>query len=188
MNRSLSTHHRVATCLPALNLQTVKIGGRLQPDRAARAARRGMSLLEVMVATVLLLTAVMALSRVAYLARRHATGAADRTQAQLLCQNIMQEILAGARPLAPVSPESFEGNAWVFMVDVEAVPSASLSKITVQVDRLEDETGRLPTEEEMGGFRLVQWMRSAKSPAETSEEGWGADADAGEETPGQAFE
>ena len=69
----------------------------------------------------------------------------------------MQEILAGARPRARVSPEAFEGGAWVYMVDVEAVEGgavegAALSKITVQVDRLKDETGRLPTEDEIDGF------------------------------------
>ena len=81
----------------------------------------GISLLEVMLATVLLLAAVMALSRVAFLARRHAISAEDRSQAQLLCQNILQEVLAGARPLQNVSPEAFEGDNWVYMINVEGV-------------------------------------------------------------------
>ncbi|MHB8972781.1 MAG: type IV pilus modification PilV family protein [Pirellulaceae bacterium] len=143
--------------------------------RPIQAARRGISLMEVMLATVLLLAAVMALSQVAYLARRHAEGAEDRTQAQLFCQNIMQEILAGARPRARVSPEAFEGGAWVYMVDVAAVEGGAvegglLSKITVQVDRLKDDTGRLPTEDEIGGFRLVHWIRTAKSAVRSDEE------------------
>jgi Tfp pilus assembly protein PilV len=139
-----------------------------------------MSLMEVMLATVLLLAAVMALSQVAYLARRHAAGAEDRTQAQLLCQNIMQEILAGARSRTRVSPEAFEGGAWVYMVDVEAVEGATLSKVTVQVDRLKDETSRLPTEDEMTGFRLVHWMRARKSEAAMSDEGRGMEIETGD--------
>jgi Tfp pilus assembly protein PilV len=132
-----------------------------------------------MVATVLLLAAVMALSRVAFLARRHATGAEDRTQAQLFCQNILQEILAGARPLEPVSPEAFEGDAWVYMVDVETVEGVALSKVTVQVERIKDESGRLPTEDEMEGFRLVRWMRTGKSATAMSGESRGAEIETG---------
>jgi Tfp pilus assembly protein PilV len=132
-----------------------------------------------MVATVLLLAAVMALSRVAFLARRHATGAEDRTQAQLFCQNILQEILAGARPLAPVSPEAFEGDAWVYRVDVETVEGAPLSKVTVQVERMKDESSRLPTEDEMEGFRLVRWMRTGELAGAKSDEGRGAEIEMG---------
>ena len=128
--------------------------------------RRGMSLLEVMLATVMLLAAVMALSRVAFLARRHAIRAEDRSQAQLLCQNIVQELLAGARPLQNVSPEAFEGDNWVYMIDVEVVEGTrTLSKITVHVDRMQDETGRLPTEDEMAGYQLVHWMRDSREAA-----------------------
>ena len=35
----------------------------------------------------------------------------------------------------------------------------------MHVDRLEDETGRLPTEDEMAGYQLVHWMRTRKQPA-----------------------
>jgi Tfp pilus assembly protein PilV len=132
--------------------------------------RRGMSLMEVMLATVLLLAAVMALSRVAFLARRHAISAEDRTQAQLLCQNILQEVLAGARPLRNVSPEAFEGDNWVYMIDVESLEGTALSKITVRVDRWKDRTGRLPTEDEMAGYQLVHWMRTGK-PRTSSPDG-----------------
>lgn len=125
-----------------------------------------------MIATVMLLGAVMALSRVAYIARRHATSAEDRSRAQMLCQNILQEVLAGARPAAKVSPEAFEGDNWVYMIDVESIEGTALAKITVRVDRLEDQTGRLPTEDEMtAGYQLVHWMRTGRQPAAAESEG-----------------
>lgn len=137
--------------------------------KAIRARRRGITLMEVMLSTVILLGAVMALSRVAFLARRHAEDAEDRSRAQLFCQNILQEVLAGVRAPQNVAPESFEGDQWVYMIDVEAVEGTELSKITVRVDRLDDTetTGRLPTEDEMrAGYQLVHWMRTGQSSPE----------------------
>jgi Tfp pilus assembly protein PilV len=130
-----------------------------------------------MLATVLMLATVMALSRVAFVARRHAVDAEQRTTAQMLCQNILQEVLCGARPLQNVSPEPFEGDQWVYMIRVESVEGvegvagSTLSKVTVQVDRLEEETARLPTEDEMNGYRLVHWMRTGVQSAGNSEGG-----------------
>ncbi len=132
-----------------------------------RAHRRGMSLLEVMVATVMLLGCVMALSRLAFLARRHAVAAEDRTLSQTYCQNIMQELLSGVRPVSNVSPESFEGGEWVYLVNVETLEQSHLVQISVTVDRLEDPEGTLPTEDEIGGFRLVRWFRSGKHATDT---------------------
>lgn len=127
--------------------------------------RSGMSLLEVIIATTLLLAAVMALSQVAFLARRNATGADQRTRAQEMAQNIVAEMLAGARPVAHVAPTTMEEDEqWIYMIQVEAIEGAALSRVTVQVDRLdaeEEAAVRLPAEDEMGGFRLVHWVRSA---------------------------
>ena len=115
-----------------------------------------------MLSVALLLASVMVLSRIAFLASRHATGAEDRTQAQMHCQNIMQELLAGVRPMQNVPPRSFEGDQWVYMVNVEPVEGSSLSTLVVLVDRLDDENGQLPTEDEMEGYRLVRWVRTDK--------------------------
>ncbi len=136
-----------------------------------RHARRGMSLLEVMIATTLLLASVMALSQVAYVARRHASGAEERTRAQEMAQNIMEEILAGARPATRVAPTSMEEDEqWIYMIQIEPVEGAPLSRVTVQVDRIdeEDELARIPTEDEMGGFRLVHWVRAVPVDATDS--------------------
>jgi hypothetical protein len=117
-----------------------------------------------MLATAMLLTAVMMLSRVAFLARRHAESAEDQTQSQLLCHNLMQEILAGIRPRRSVSPQVLAADVWIYMVDVESLSGSDLSRITVQVDRWDDPTGRLPSEDEMAGYRLVRWVRAGRLP------------------------
>ena len=176
MNQSLPTHRwpRAGRAGWGPGAPALCRVGTAAPARRPPSVRRGMSLLEVMLATVMLLATVMALSRVAFLAGVNAVGAEDRSQAQLLCQNILQEILAGARPMAEVSPEIFEGDNWVYMVaieDVEGLEGVSLARITVQVDRLPDETARLPTEDEMAGYRLVHWVRTGKQPVAGMEGG-----------------
>ena len=84
--------------------------------RRAGARRRGMSLLEVMLSTAMLLASVMMLSRMAFLARKHAEGAEDRSTSQRYCQNVMEEMLAGVRPLQSVSPTLLEGDVWIYKI------------------------------------------------------------------------
>jgi type II secretion system protein I len=119
-----------------------------------------MTLLEVMVATAMVLASVMALSRVAFLARKHTHGAEDRSTAQMHCHNIMEEIACGVRPLQTVAPQEFEGDEWMFSVDVTALDRAGLAQVTVTVDRVEEEEGLMPTEDQLGGYRLVRWIRT----------------------------
>ena len=123
------------------------------------ARRRGTSLLEVMLSTVMLLGCVMALSRVAFLARRHAHGAEDRSLSQIHCQNIVEEMLAGVRPMQNASPTLFEGDEWVYMIDVQEMEQAGLAQVSVTVDRLDDPEGPLPMEDDLVGYRLVRWFR-----------------------------
>jgi Tfp pilus assembly protein PilV len=142
-------------------------------------------------ATVMLLAGAMALAQTAYLARRHATGAEDRTQAQMHCQNIMQELLAGLRPLRKVSPQFMAEGPWLYAIDIEPVnvstpstlstpstPSTlstrpALSRITVTVERSDEETASIPREDTMQGYRLVRWVRAAPS----AESAWESEPD-----------
>ncbi len=130
-----------------------------------RMRRRGISLLEVIIATAVLLSSVMVLSRLAFLARRHAAAGEDRTKAQMLCSNIMSEMMAGTRPQESASPQIFEGDLWMYSVDVEQVGMMPLAKVTVRVFRLPDDpegvSSQLPTDDEVPTYQLVQWMRAA---------------------------
>ncbi len=130
--------------------------GREQPP--IQTHRAGMTLLEVMLATVLVLGSVMALSRLAFLARKHAQSAEDRSVAQRHAQNIAEELAAGLRPLQAVSPGGLEGD-WIYAVQVEALQQPGLASVTVIVDRLDDPEAMMPREDEMGGYRIVRWVR-----------------------------
>ena len=143
---------------------------RSKTSKRSTRRRRGMSLMEVMLATVILLGSVMTLSRVAFLARLHATGSEDRTQAQIHCQNIMQELLAGVRPLTTVSPELFEGDQWIYAIDAQPVEGLRLAEITVTVARADPEESTLPASEELDGYRLVRWMRTGRTSFDVFDE------------------
>jgi hypothetical protein len=125
-----------------------------------------MTLLEVMLALVMLLGSVMALSRLAFLARRHSVSSEDQTQAQLLCQGVMQELLAGIQPLDPVSEQTFdEYPQWIYSIDVQPLGSAPLLAVSVRVVRLPEEQPESlaladPDEDELDGYRLVRWIRT----------------------------
>jgi Tfp pilus assembly protein PilV len=126
--------------------------------------RRGISLLEVIITMVILLSSVMVLSRLAFLSQRHAIGGEDRTKAQMLCTNLMSEITCGSRPLENSSPQVFEGDLWMYSVDVEQVGMMPLAKVTVKVFRLaEDREGvssDIPADDEIPTYELVQWLRA----------------------------
>ena len=148
--------------MSAAALSTLDIVARPHSRRplSARAARRhGMSILEVMLATTMVLGCVMALSRVAFIAGKHATSAEDRSLAQIHCQNIMEELLAGLRPLEPVEPQLLFGEQWYYAIDVEPLVGSQLASIRVQVDRVDDDDAALPREDDFQGYQLVRWVR-----------------------------
>lgn len=63
---------------------------------------RGFSLIEVILATAILLGSVVVLSQLAGLGRTHAQNAQGLSQVQRICENTLNEVLLGIRPLAPV--------------------------------------------------------------------------------------
>ena len=63
------------------------------------ARRSGFSLLEVIMATAILLGCLIVLGDLAAVGRRHARDAEDLTTAQWLCQTKLNEILAGGKKL-----------------------------------------------------------------------------------------
>jgi prepilin-type N-terminal cleavage/methylation domain-containing protein len=80
-----------------------------------RPARRGFSLIEVIMATAILLGSAVVLSRLAGMGRTYAQNTTQLAQAQRVCENTLNEIMMGLRPLAtvesaplmPVAPGEF---------------------------------------------------------------------------------
>jgi len=105
-----------------------------------RASRRGFSLLEIILALALLAGAVAVLSELSSSGLENAGRARDMTQAQLLCESKLAEVVAGILPaesqqgtceteLAPSLSE------WIYTIDVASAAQAGLLEVRVTVSR-----------------------------------------------------
>jgi hypothetical protein len=126
--------------------------------------------MEMLVATAILLVAVGVLTELADMGRQHARGAEDAAAAQRICQNILDEILCGARPLQAVSETTLlDDPDWTFSIDLKSLErfewEPRLAELRVTVTRAPDETKRLneskTLEEAKPGktFSLTRWIR-----------------------------
>ena len=80
----------------------------------------GFSLIEMLIATAVLLVAVGVLAELADVGRQHARGAEEAAAAQRICQNLVEGVLCGELPLEATSetvvPEEPE---WTFLVELK---------------------------------------------------------------------
>jgi prepilin-type N-terminal cleavage/methylation domain-containing protein len=119
--------------------------------------RRGFSLLEVLLATSILLGCLVVLSELAAVGRIHASVAQDGGTALRICQSKVNEILAGLAPVTPVREEPLDDPpGWWYSVDVEQVrhPGVLALRVTVGQD---DDSEERPIE-----YSLVRWIRDPK--------------------------
>jgi Tfp pilus assembly protein PilV len=119
-------------------------------------SRGGFSLLEVLLATSILLACAVVLGELAAIGRRHLASGREMTTAQLLCQNRLNEMLIGALPMVAVEKEELEdAPGWVCTVAIDPTDHAGLSalRVTVAQDVPEDK----PTRQ----FTLVRWVPAA---------------------------
>ena len=121
----------------------------------------GFSLMEVLLATSILLACCIVLGQLAYVGRRHAEDIQDLTTAQLICQTKLNEIVAGAAPLASVEDAAVEGSpGWVYSVDMEYRDSLDLVVVRVTVSGEPGESDN-PVQRRRKSFSLTRWMHSA---------------------------
>ena len=93
--------------------------------------------------------------------RRHAEDIQDLTTAQLICQTKLNEIVAGAAPLASVENAAVEGRpGWVYSVDMEYRDSLDLVVVRVTVSGEPGESDN-PAQRRRKSFTLTRWMHSA---------------------------
>ena len=148
-----------------------------------RRRRPGFSLLEVMLATSILLACLIVLGELASVGRRHARDAEQLTTAQLVCRSRLNEILAGAAPLeAQTASEVPELPGWSCKVEVEPLGRYGLSSVTVtvaRVPRVEPATLETPTASGGKSFSLTRWIRSSERIDAGIEAGAEAGIDAG---------
>lgn len=115
--------------------------------------RRGFSLLEVILATGILLGASIVLAELAGIGSRQATAARDLAQAQLLCQTRLNEIVAGIEPLASVQDTPLaDARGWLCSVETEPAARPNMTLVRVTVSQEEGVRGRPKN------FSLERWI------------------------------
>ena len=130
------------------------------PDAIKPARREGFSLLEVLLATSILLGCLVVLAELASIGRQHATDAQDLTAAQLICQTKLNEILAGASPVRSVQNRVLEdAPGWVYSVEIEPLDQPGLALLRVTVSEESDELQEAADQRHLKQFALVRWIR-----------------------------
>ena len=125
--------------------------------------RRGFSLMEVMLATSILLGSSIALIELATIGRKQASSAYDLNVAQLLCQAKLNEIIAGVTTATTVEETEMEDNpGWFYSVETQPVRVRNLVAVKVTVFQVPHES------QKSHRFSLVRWLpdRSLKSLSE----------------------
>ena len=128
----------------------------------------GFTLLEIVLALAILAGALAALGEVMRLADQNAEFTRDETQAQLLAESVMEEILCEARPLAAVNSALFDmvtEPRWQYSIVIEPTQQKELLLVRVAVAE------QLPPELQPARFELVRWVLnpdSLPSPTEAS--------------------
>lgn len=131
---------------------------------------RAFTLVEVILALVVLGAALAVFGEVMQLANRNAVDARGETQAQLLAQSLMDEILAGVVADTPATRQPLDiedDTPWVYSVALESTDVEGVARLEVLVEQ-DVEPQFNPVE-----YRLVRWISTADS---TEGDDAGADA------------
>ena len=130
-------------------------------------ARRGFSLLEIMISLVILGGTVVILGELTRGGLRNALAARTLTQAELLCESVLARVRLGIIELEaaydePILREDFpdthaaeEGRSeplWVYSIDIDTIDDYGLLEVAVTV-RQQGDNIHHPV-----SFRLVRWM------------------------------
>lgn len=117
--------------------------------------RRGLSLLEVVLALAIFGMSLAMLGELIRIGARAASEARDLTTSQLYAESITAEIAAGVRQAAPVSegtPLEIDHD-WLYSVKVEPVEQPGLVAVIVTVDRASDARSR------RAAFTMRRWIQ-----------------------------
>jgi type II secretion system protein I len=126
-------------------------------NEALKRDARGFSLLEVVLALAILAGALAALGEVMRLGDQNAELAADESQAEMLAESVMSEILVGARPLASVSGAELpleDDPKWIVSIDVQPTEYQELVAVGVSVAQ------QLAPQLQPARCDLVRWMQN----------------------------
>jgi hypothetical protein len=117
--------------------------------------RAGFSLLEVILATALLMGCGIVLAELANIGREHARAAEQLAAAQLVCQSRLNAILCGAASVEDVEDQPLdELPGWLLSVDTRSVVVPGMVALRVTVAEEEDDQHRRSKQ-----FSLIRWIR-----------------------------
>jgi len=138
----------------------------------ARVDRAAFSLIEVLLATSILMGSLVVLQELARLGRRHAVDAEETATAQALARTRLSEILAGAAPLKSAETAALdEAPGWVCTVGVEPIAALGVTEIVVTVAKDDSSpmggtplaggsSSRVASRGKGRSFTLIQWVRA----------------------------
>jgi general secretion pathway protein I len=128
---------------------------------------RGFTLIEVILALVILGGALAIFGEVMQIANSNAVDARAETQAQLLASSVMDEIMAGVQDESPVSRQPLEvedATRWLYSVEIGTSDVEGVYPLTVTVEQdLEAQFNPVK-------FRLLRWMPTVAETDENTEE------------------
>ncbi len=127
--------------------------------------KRAFSLLEVILALAILAGSVVAIGEIIRNGLRAASDSRSITQAQLLCESKMAEVVAGVEPLDPVVGVQMEWEPeWLYSIDVQSMESGELLAVMVTVEQDPERTSH-PVH-----FSLVRWVSDITATMDEFEE------------------
>ena len=147
-----------------------------------RVERSAFTLLEVILALVVLGASLAIFGEVMQLANRNAVEARAETQAQLLASSLMDEILAGSIDDSPASRQPLKVTddvRWVYSVSTGTATVDGVYPLIVVVEQ-DIEAKLNPVK-----FRLVRWLPTVAETSENAEEA-ASDSQSGSQSTGGA--
>ena len=107
----------------------------LENRRRRRLYPLGLTLLEILVSTAILLASLTAIMQVLNVGHNSRLSAVLDAEGVLRCESMMGELLAGVRPLMSSSVEPFEDNPkWMWYASISDQGSTSLLQVEVVVE------------------------------------------------------
>lgn len=147
----------------------------MRVSRRPRLCRKGISLLEVILAVAIFAAAVAVLGELTRIGSRHAQIARDLTQAQIHCETKVAEVVAGLLAAEGVSSSAIEdAPGWLFSVTAAPLgESGDCMAVTVTVTQ-DSSVARRPV-----SFSLTRWVDLAALSATSSSDSSSSQSDSG---------
>lgn len=123
--------------------------------------RRGLSLLEVVLALAILSGAFVALTQLVSTGTRAAANARDLTRAQIMAETVVSEIVAGVTPAAPINQAEIEPG-WLVSINVMPSVQQGVIQLGVSVERANESRRSVR-------YEITRWMRDPDLPLPTDD-------------------